>query len=232
MINKWYPNTGNSLADSITICCRAWKEHDKKGYADSSNDDPIATFFVTHYFSKLFVGEVRSDGTFLCPLLDQELILSDWVPLIFYNNSSLIYVSDPFCYFYLYWRFIAVKGESSGILYFTGKKKSTFVEGTDICHHRHKLSCITSINTKFIECQYIHQDSYISYLKNMVYDTGYLDKLYRSNTHDETAISITSNLPSELTANGGDALELTANGGDALEKPPINVTSRKGQIYE
>ena len=222
MINKWYPNTGNSLADSITICCRAWKEHDKKGYVDSSNDDPIATFFVTHYFSKLFVGEVRSDGTFLCPLLDEESILSDWVPLIFYNNSSLIYVSDPFCYFYLYWRFIAVKGESSGILYFTGKKKSTFVEGTDICHHRHKLSCITSINTKFIECQYIHQDSYISYLKNMVYDTGYLDKSYRSNTHGKTAISITSNLLSELTANGG----------DALEKPPINVTSRKGQIYE
>ena len=41
----------------------------------------------------------------------------------------------------------------------------------------------------------------------MVYDTGYLNKSYRSNTHDETAINITSNLSSELTANGGDALK-------------------------
>ena len=219
MINKWYPNTGNSLADSITMCCRAWKEHDKKGYVDSSNDNPIATFFVTHYFSTLFVGEVRSDGTFLCPLLDQELILSDWVPLIFYNNSSLIYVSDPFCYFYLYWRFIAVRGGSCpGILYFTGKKKSIFVEGTDIVHHQHKLSHIISSNTKFIECQYIYQDRYISYLKDIVYDIKYTDKSHEQNAYDKCATSTKSNL----------ALELTAYGGNALEKPPISVTSRKG----
>lgn len=169
MINKWYPNTGNSLADSITICCRAWKEHDKKGYVDSSNDDPIATFFATHYLS---VGEVKSDGTFLCPILDEEKVLYDWVPLIFYNNSSLIYTSNPFYYFYSYQRFITVRGGSSpGILYFTGRKKSIFVEGTDILHHQHKLSYIISPNIEFIECQYIYQDRYISYLKDLVYCT-------------------------------------------------------------
>ena len=234
MINKWYPNTGSSLADSITLCCRAWKKHDKKGYTDSSNDDPIATFFVTHHFNTLIVGEVESDGTFSCPMLDEELILSDWVPLIFYNNSSIIYVPDPFCYFYLYYRFIAVRGgSSSGILYFTGRKKSIFVDGTDIIHHQHKLSHIVSSNTKFIECQYIYQDRYISYLKDIVYDTKCTGKLYEQNICGNHATRTKSNLALELTSYGGDALELTSYGGDALEKPPISVTSsRKGQIYE
>ena len=67
----------------------------------------------------------------------------------------------------------------------------------------------------------MHQDSYISYLKNMVYDTGYQDNSYRENAHNETPTSTKSNL----------ALELTSNGGDALEKLPISVTG-KGQIYE
>ena len=49
MISEYYPNTENSLANAITICVRAWYEHDSEGICESSNDDPIVTYFATAY---------------------------------------------------------------------------------------------------------------------------------------------------------------------------------------
>ena len=56
MISEYYPNTENSLANAITICVRAWYEHDTEGICESSNEDPIATYFATSLGSDIIIG--------------------------------------------------------------------------------------------------------------------------------------------------------------------------------
>ena len=94
MISEYYPNTENSLANAIAICVRAWYDHDSEGICESSNEDPIATYFATSLGSDIIIGEVYKNGEFRCPELDQFSCMTTWIPLIFYETVSPIRISD------------------------------------------------------------------------------------------------------------------------------------------
>ena len=101
MISKYYPNTRNSLANAISICVRAWYEHDSKSICESGNEEPIATYFATELCGDILIGEVYKNGEFRCPQLDKYSCMCIWVPLIFYETISPILVDSIYLDLYI-----------------------------------------------------------------------------------------------------------------------------------
>lgn len=177
MISEYYPNTENSLANAIAICVRAWYEHDTEGLCESSNEDPIATYFATSLGSDIIIGEVYKNGDFRCPKLDQFLCMATWVPLIFYETVSPIRISDDSIdlYIRIYNEFMRKTSHLDAGLIVV--ETNDLVQINDVVEAR-KLLLRSQIgkrlrkdrdwSNKFFEFSYLYQDDYVNAISKVV----------------------------------------------------------------
>ena len=177
MISEYYPNTENSLANAIAICVRAWYEHDTEGLCESSNEDPIATYFATSLGSDIIIGEVYKNGDFRCPKLDQFLCMATWIPLIFYETVSPIRISDDSIdlYIRIYNEFMRKTSHPDAGLIVV--ETNDLVQINDVVEAR-RLLLQSQIGkrlrkdrdwpNKFFEFSYLYQDDYIDAISKVV----------------------------------------------------------------
>ena len=177
MISEYYPNTENSLANAIAICVRAWYEHDTEGLCESSNEDPIATYFATSLGSDIIIGEVYKNGDFRCPKLDQFLCMATWIPLIFYETVSPIRISDDSIdlYIRIYNEFMRKTSHLDAGLIVV--ETNNLVQINDVVEAR-KLLLRSQIgkrlrkdrdwSNKFFEFSYLYQDDYVNAISKVV----------------------------------------------------------------
>lgn len=172
MISKYYPNTRNSLANAISICVRAWYEHDSKSICESGNKEPIATYFATELCGDILIGEIYKNGEFRCPQLDKYSCMCLWVPLIFYETISPILI-DPI-YLDLYIRiYNEIIGENvNGDIGLLDIKTNECVEIKDVVEARRSLLSgqigKRLRENEFFEFSYLFQDVYIDRLSKCV----------------------------------------------------------------
>lgn len=177
MISEYYPNTENSLANAITICVRAWYEHDSEGICESSNDDPIATYFATAFGSDIIIGEVYKNGDFRCPKLDQFSCMATWVPLIFYETVSPIRISDDSIdlYIRIYNEFMRKTSHPDAGLIVV--ETNDLVQINDVVEARRlllrgqigkRLRKDRDWPNKFFEFSYLYQDDYVNAISKIV----------------------------------------------------------------
>lgn len=176
MISKYYPNTRNSLANAISICVRAWYEHDSKSICESGNKEPIATYFATELCGDILIGEVYKNGEFRCPQLDKYSCMCIWVPLIFYETISPILVDS--IYLDLYIRiYNKIMGKNvNGDIGLLNIKTNECVKIIDVVEARRSLLCgkigkhlrKTDPKNEFSEFSYLFQDVYIDRLSKCV----------------------------------------------------------------
>lgn len=181
MISKYYPDTGNSLATAISICTRAWFEHDSVGYEESSNESPIATYFATIFADNIYIGEVYKDKKFRCPELTEDLVKSVWVPIIFYETTSPIMVDKDKLYVYLriyQWAINNFTSHREGkICAIFSKYHREYIDTIDPIHTM-KVMNNNYLRSKFkrkgdkqvtlYEFQYMFQDEYHDILERLV----------------------------------------------------------------
>lgn len=181
MISKYYPDTGNSLATAISICVRAWFEHDSVGYEESSNESPIATYFATIFADNIYIGEVYKDKKFRCPELTEDLVKSVWVPIIFYETTSPIMVDKDKLYVYLriyQWAINNFTSHREGkICAIFSKYHREYIDTIDPIHTM-KVMNNNYLRSKFkrkgdkqvtlYEFQYMFQDEYHDILERLV----------------------------------------------------------------
>lgn len=177
MISEYYPNTENSLTNAIAICVRAWYEHDTEGLCESSNEDPIATYFATVLGSDIIIGEVYKNGDFRCPKLDQFLCMATWVPLIFYETVSPIRISDDSIdlYIRIYNEFMRKTSHPDAGLIVV--ETNDLVQINDVVEAR-RLLLQSQIGkrlrkdrdwpNKFFEFNYLYQDDYVNAISKVV----------------------------------------------------------------
>ena len=181
MISKYYPNTRNSLANAISICVRAWYEHDSVGYEESSNESPIATYFATISADNIYIGEVYKDKKFRCPELTEDLVKSVWVPIIFYETTSPIMVDKDNLYIYLriyQWAINNFTSHREGkICAIFSKYHREYIDTVDPIHTmkvmnnnylRHKFKYKGKIHDTLYEFQYMFQDEYRDILERLI----------------------------------------------------------------
>ena len=176
MISKYYPNTENSLANAISICVRAWYEHDSKSICESGNKEPIATYFATELCGDILIGEVYKNGEFRCPQLDKYSCMCIWIPLIFYETISPILVDS--IYLDLYIRiYNKIMGKNvSGNIGLLNIKTNECVKIIDVVEARRSLLCgkiekrlrKKDPKNEFFEFSYLFQDVYIDRLSKCV----------------------------------------------------------------
>ena len=177
MISEYYPNTENSLANAIAICVRAWYEHDTEGLCESSNEDPIATYFATAFGSDIIIGEVYKNGDFRCPKLDQFLCMATWVPLIFYETVSPIRISDDSIdlYIRIYNEFMRKTSHLDAGLIVV--ETNDLVQINDVVEARRlllrgqigkRLRKDRDWPNKFFEFSYLYQDDYVNAISKVV----------------------------------------------------------------
>lgn len=189
MISKYYPDTGNSLANAITICARAWYEHDSVGYEESSNESPIATYFATISADNIYIGEVYKDKKFRCPELTEDLVKSVWVPIIFYETTSPIILDKDKLYIYLriyQWAINNFTSHKEGkICAIFSKYHREYIDTIDPIHTM-KVMNNNYLRSKFkrkgdkqvtlYEFQYMFQDEYCDILERLIES---MSKLFR-----------------------------------------------------
>lgn len=202
MISKYYPNTGNSLATAISICTRAWFEHDSVGYEESSNESPIATYFATIFADNIYIGEVYKDKKFRCPELTEDLVKSVWVPIIFYETTSPIMVDKDKLYVYLriyQWAINNFTSHREGkICAIFSKYHREYIDTIDPIHTmkvmnnnylRHKFKYKGKIHDTLYEFQYMFQDEYCDILEQLIESMSelfrYDDKSNASNSNKQ-----------------------------------------------
>ena len=177
MISEYYPNTGNSLANAIVICVRAWYDHDSEGICESSNEDPIATYFATSLGSDIIIGEVYKNGDFRCPKLDQFSCMTTWIPLIFYETVSPIRISDDSIdlYIRIYNKFMRKTSHPDAGLIVV--ETNDLVQINDVVEARRlllqgqigkRLRKDRDWPNKFFEFRYLYQDDYINAISKVV----------------------------------------------------------------
>lgn len=177
MISEYYPNTGNSLANAITICVRAWYDHDSEGICESSNEDPIATYFATSLGSDIIIGEVYKNGEFRCPELDQFSCMTTWIPLIFYETVSPIRISDDSIdlYIRIYNEFMRKTSHPDAGLIVV--ETNDLVQINDVVEARRlllqgqigkRLRKDRDWPNKFFEFRYLYQDDYVNAISKVV----------------------------------------------------------------
>ena len=188
MISEYYPNTENSLANAIAICVRAWYDHDSEGICESSNEDPIATYFATSLGSDIIIGEVYKNGEFRCPELDQFSCMTTWIPLIFYETVSPIRISDDSIdlYIRIYNEFMRKTSHPDAGLIVV--ETNDLVQINDVVEVRRlllqgqigkRLRKDRDWPNKFFEFRYLYQDDYVNAISKVVEFTT-----ERISTHD------------------------------------------------
>lgn len=176
MISKYYPNTENSLANAISICTRAWYEHDSKSICESGNKEPIATYFATELCGDILIGEVYKNGEFRCPQLDKYSCMCIWVPLIFYETISPILVDSIYLDLYIRIYNKIMRKSVSGNIGLLNIKTNECVKIIDVVEARRSLlcgkigKCLRKKDPKneFSEFSYLFQDVYIDRLSKCV----------------------------------------------------------------
>lgn len=181
MISKYYPDTGNSLANAISICARAWFDHDSVGYEESSNESPIATYFATIFADNIYIGEVYKDKKFRCPELTEDLVKSVWVPIIFYETTSPIMVDKDKLYIYLriyQWAINNFTSHKEGkICAIFSKYHREYIDTIDPIHTmkvmnnnylRRNFKYKGEIHDTLYEFQYMFQDEYCDILERLI----------------------------------------------------------------
>lgn len=177
MISEYYPNTGNSLANAIAICVRAWYDHDSEGICESSNEDPIATYFATSLGSDIIIGEVYKNGEFRCPELDQFSCMTTWIPLIFYETVSPIRISDDSIdlYIRIYNEFMRKTSHPDAGLIVV--ETNDLIQINDVVEARRlllqgqigkRLRKDRDWPNKFFEFSYLYQDDYVNAISKVV----------------------------------------------------------------
>lgn len=177
MISEYYPNTENSLANAIAICVRAWYDHDSEGICESSNEDPIATYFATSLGSDIIIGEVYKNGEFRCPKLDQFSCMTTWIPLIFYETVSPIRISDDSIdlYIRIYNEFMRKTSHPDAGLIVV--ETNDLVQINDVVEARRlllqgqigkRLRKDRDWPNKFFEFRYLYQDDYVNAISKVV----------------------------------------------------------------
>lgn len=252
MISEYYPNTENSLANAIAICVRAWYEHDSKGICKSSNEDPIATYFATAFGSDIIIGEVYRNGEFRCPELDQFSCMTTWIPLIFYEITSPIRVSDDSIdlYIRIYNEFMRKTSHPDAGLIVT--ETNDLVQFNDVVEAR-RLLLQGQIGkylrknrdwpNKFFEFRYLYQDDYINAIAKVVefttkrLSTRIIDHethLYDLDTYNELVNGIKGNLMSDpyLDIKEKTALSITRTKNDSLYEKLIETSRNKERIRQ
>ena len=202
MISKYYPDTGNSLATAISICTRAWFEHDSVGYEESSNESPIATYFATIFADNIYIGEVCKDKKFRCPELTEDLVKSVWVPIIFYETTSPIMVDKDKLYVYLriyQWAINNLTSHRKGkICAIFSKYHREYIDTVDPIHTmkvmnnnylRRNFKYKGEIHDTLYEFQYMFQDEYCDILEQLIESMSelfrYDDKSNASNSNKQ-----------------------------------------------
>ena len=176
MISKYYPNTRNSLANAISICVRAWYEHDSKSICESGNKEPIATYFATELCGDILIGEVYKNGEFRCPQLDKYSCMCIWVPLIFYETISPILVDSIYLDLYIRIYNKIMRKNVSGNIGLLNIKTNECVKIIDVVEARRSLLCgkvgkrlrKKDPKNEFSEFSYLFQDVYIDRLSKCV----------------------------------------------------------------
>lgn len=176
MISKYYPNTENSLANAISICVRAWYEHDSKSICESGNKEPIATYFATELCGDILIGEVYKNGEFRCPQLDQYSCMCIWVPLIFYETISPILVDSIYLDLYIRIYNKIMEKNVNGDIGLLNIKTNECVKIIDVVEARRSLLCgkigkhlrKKDPKNEFSEFSYLFQDVYIDRLSKCV----------------------------------------------------------------
>lgn len=177
MISEYYPNTENSLANAIAICVRAWYDHDSEGICESSNEDPIATYFATSLGSDIIIGEVYKNGEFRCPELDQFSCMTTWIPLIFYETVSPIRISDDSIdlYIRIYNEFMRKTSHPDAGLIVV--ETNDLIQINDVVEARRlllqgqigkRLRKDRDWPNKFFEFSYLYQDDYVNAISKVV----------------------------------------------------------------
>ena len=176
MISKYYPDTGNSLANAISICVRAWYEHDSKSICESGNEEPIATYFATELCGDILIGEVYKNGEFRCPQLDKYSCMCIWVPLIFYETISPILVDSIYLDLYIRIYNKIMRKSVSGNIGLLNIKTNECIKIIDVVEARRSLLCgkigerlrKKDPKNEFSEFSYLFQDVYIDRLSKCV----------------------------------------------------------------
>lgn len=233
MISEYYPNTENSLANAIAICVRAWYEHDTEGLCESSNEDPIATYFATSLGSDIIIGEVYKNGDFRCPKLDQFLCMATWVPLIFYETVSPIRISDDSIdlYIRIYNEFMRKTSHLDAGLIVV--ETNDLIQINDVVEARRlllrgqigkRLRKDRDWPNKFFEFSYLYQDDYIDAISKVVeftterlsahyvvpetypYDLDMYNKLIKGNLISDPYLDIEEKAALSITRTTNDSL--------------------------
>lgn len=252
MISEYYPNTENSLANAIAICVRAWYEHDTEGLCESSNEDPIATYFATSLGSDIIIGEVYKNGDFRCPKLDQFLCMATWVPLIFYETVSPIRISDDSIdlYIRIYNEFMRKTSHLDAGLIVV--ETNDLVQINDVVEARRlllrgqigkRLRKDRDWPNKFFEFSYLYQDDYVNAISKIVeftterlsaHDVVPETYPYDLNTYNELVNGIKGNLMSDpyLDIEEKAALSITRTTNDSLYEKILEKCRTKERIKQ
>lgn len=207
MILDYYPDTGNSLANSITMCVRAWKDKSIKSIKTEDGERPIATFIGTICGPNIMIGEVTKNLKIRLPELDKDYAESYWVPIIFYKNCIIMRITDKDIETYLrLYKIIMSEYEKNIEIAISSIENNVTIEIDDIVNSilLFHYGCneyvgMKNTDTKFFEFVYRYQDKYLKYLKLIVdYSTKLEEEQVSNDNYFKIIINeITGNLLSE-----------------------------------
>lgn len=207
MISEYYPDTGNSLANSITICVRAWKDKSIKSIKTENGERPIATFIGTICGPNIIIGEITKNLKIRLPELDEDYAESYWVPIIFYENCIIMRITDKDIETYLrLYKIIMSEYDKNIEIAIYSVENNITIEIDDIVNSilLFHYGCneyvgMKNSDTKFFEFVYKHQDKYLKYLKLIVDSSTKVEEEHVPNDNSFKIImnEITGNLLSE-----------------------------------
>lgn len=193
MIKEYYPRTDSSLANSITMCVRAWVDEGIESFHTKEKEKPIATFIGTICGSNVLIGEITESLQLRLQELDKDYAESYWVPIIFYKNTSIVrYIrEDTETYLRLYKTIMASYGfnDSTGVILTNGFR----VRIKDVIHsiriinyyNDNECSNIADNLSSLHEFSYFKQDEYVHCLKTIVDCTNPIEEKAVLSTIDE-----------------------------------------------
>lgn len=193
MIKEYYPRTDSSLANSITMCVRAWVDEGVESFHTEEKEKPIATFIGTICGSNVLIGEITESLQLRLQELDKDYAESYWVPIIFYKNTSIVrYIrEDTETYLRLYKTIMASYGfnDSTGIILTNGFRVriKDVIRSIRIINYYNDNECsnIADNLSSLHEFSYFKQDEYVHCLKTIVDCTNPIEEKAVLSTIDE-----------------------------------------------
>ena len=193
MIKEYYPRTDSSLANSITMCVRAWVDEGVESFHTEEKEKPIATFIGTICGSDVLIGEITENLQLRLQELNKDYAESYWVPIIFYKNTSIVkYIrEDTEAYLRLYKIIMDSYGfnDNTGAILENGFRVriKDIVRSIRIINYYNDNECsnIADNLSSLHEFSYFKQDEYIHCLKTIVDCTNPVEEKATLSTIDE-----------------------------------------------